>query len=167
MRPTLKMFGRVFLCKFGAQRQKGAASRCRTHCEAMYKCALRDFCAAENLSERENFQAFLSERGERKRAQKCARNIADMNIFVIEREGINMTENEQKRLQMLRGKLAQIKAQEKAILAKDKKKQRKERTRRLIQNGALAEKYLGCEGMNPYEFEKRLKSITKNFNKNS
>jgi hypothetical protein len=70
-----------------------------------------------------------------------------------------MTESEQKRLQMVREKMARIKAQEREILAKDKKRQRKERTRRLIQNGALAEKYLGCEDMNPIEFEKALKAI--------
>jgi hypothetical protein len=70
-----------------------------------------------------------------------------------------MTEKEQQRLESLRGKMAQIKAQEQAILARDKKRQRKERTRRLIQNGALAEKYLQCEGMNPVEFEKVLRGI--------
>lgn len=70
-----------------------------------------------------------------------------------------MTENEAKRLDKIREKLAQIKAQEKAILARDRARQRKERTRRLIQNGALAEKYLGCEGMPPGEFERVLKSI--------
>jgi len=36
----------------------------------------------------------------------------------------------------------------------------KERTRRLIQNGALAEKHLGCEGMQAWEFESILKEIT-------
>ena len=70
-----------------------------------------------------------------------------------------MTENEAKRLEKIREKLAQIKAQEKAILARDKARQRKERTRRLIQNGALAEKYLGCEGMESKEFEMVLKKI--------
>jgi len=73
-----------------------------------------------------------------------------------------MTEHEEKRLQMIRDKMVKMKAQEKAILTKDKTRQRKERTRRLIQNGALAEKYLKCEGMNPIEFEKVLKEITKN-----
>ena len=70
-----------------------------------------------------------------------------------------MTEHEEKRLQMIRDKMVKMKAQEKAILTKDKTRQRKERTRRLIQNGALAEKYLKCEGMNPIEFEKILKKI--------
>ncbi|MDR2572320.1 MAG: DUF3847 domain-containing protein [Oscillospiraceae bacterium] len=71
-----------------------------------------------------------------------------------------MTDSEEKRLQMIREKMAKIKAQEKAILTKDKQRQRKERTRRLIQNGALAEKYLKCEGMNSGEFEKVLRGVT-------
>ena len=37
---------------------------------------------------------------------------------------------------------------------------RKNRTRRLIQLGALAEKYLHCEGVSPEEFESRLKCFT-------
>jgi hypothetical protein len=72
-----------------------------------------------------------------------------------------MTEREEQRLNSLRGKMAQIKAQEKEILARDKKRQRKERTRRLIQNGALAEKYLQCKDMPSAEFEKVLKEIAK------
>ena len=67
-----------------------------------------------------------------------------------------MTEHDQLRLQKTSEKIAQMKAQQKIILAKDKKRQRKERTRRLIQNGALAEKYLSCQGMEPAEFEKML-----------
>jgi len=73
-----------------------------------------------------------------------------------------MTEREARRLEKVREKLAQMRAQEKAILARDKQRQRKERTRRLIQNGALAERYFGCEGMEPGEFEKVLKKISKN-----
>ena len=76
-----------------------------------------------------------------------------------------MTEKEQQRLNSLRGKMEQIKAQEQAILARDKQRQRKERTRRLIQNGALAEKYLRCEGMSPGEFEKVLRGIAETFQK--
>ena len=70
-----------------------------------------------------------------------------------------MTESEHLRLKKLREQIAQKKAQEKAILARDRERQRKERTRRLIQNGALAEKYLNCENMPPNEFEKVLKKI--------
>ena len=68
-----------------------------------------------------------------------------------------MTETE--RLQRLREKIAEMKAREQAILTRDKDRQRKDRTRRLIQNGALAEKYLNCNGMEPGEFEKVLQKI--------
>jgi len=74
-------------------------------------------------------------------------------------EQIRMTENEEKRLQALREKMSQLKAREQAILNRDKERLRKERTRRLIQNGALAEKYLHCEGMNPEKFEAVLKTL--------
>ena len=76
-----------------------------------------------------------------------------------------MTESEIKQLERIREKMAQMRAREKKIMARDKTRQRKERTRRLIQNGALAEKYLGCEGMAPYEFEKVLKGIKNEFAK--
>lgn len=55
--------------------------------------------------------------------------------------------------------MAEIKAQEQTTSSKDKQRQRKERTRRLIKNGALAEKYLKCEGMNSGEFEKVLRGV--------
>ena len=70
-----------------------------------------------------------------------------------------MTENEEKRLQSIREKMAKMKNQEQSIINRDKERQRKARTRRLVQNGALAEKYFSCEGMEPEEFEKRLKRI--------
>jgi hypothetical protein len=70
-----------------------------------------------------------------------------------------MTDNETKQLQKIREKMAQMKAQEGKIISRDKQRKHKERTRRLIQNGALAEKYLGCEGMHPNEFEKALKKL--------
>ena len=73
-----------------------------------------------------------------------------------------MTETESIRVEKIREKIAQMKQQEKAIIARDKSRQRKERTRRLIQNGALAEKYLNCEGMEPLEFEKVLKGMVEN-----
>ena len=53
--------------------------------------------------------------------------------------------------------MAQMKVQESKIISRDKQRKHKERTRRLIQNGALAEKYLNCEGMPPNDFEKILK----------
>jgi hypothetical protein len=70
---------------------------------------------------------------------------------------LRMTEYEAQRLQKITERIAEMKARQQAIIAKDKQRQRKERTRRLIQNGALAEKYLCCEGMAPGEFERMLK----------
>lgn len=67
-----------------------------------------------------------------------------------------MTENEEKRLQKIKQKMEQMKAQQQAIIARDKKRQQKERTRRLIQKGELAEKYLRCENLSAEEFEKLL-----------
>lgn len=68
-----------------------------------------------------------------------------------------MADNE--RLKKIDEKMAQLKAQKQAIMNREKEKERKERTRRLIQNGALAEKYLDCENMQPEEFEKELQRI--------
>lgn len=70
-----------------------------------------------------------------------------------------MTERENEQLQKIREKMAQMKAQQQTIIAKDKKRQRKERTRRLIQIGALAEKYFECKDIEPAEFEKLVKGI--------
>jgi len=72
-----------------------------------------------------------------------------------------MTENEEKRLENIRERMAKMKKQEQGILARAKEKERKARTRRLIENGALAEKYLNCEEMEPAEFEKVLKGVAK------
>ena len=70
-----------------------------------------------------------------------------------------MTENEEKRLQGIREKMANMKKQEQSFIARIKEKERKLRTRRLIQNGALAEKYSKCENIAPLDFEKKLKDI--------
>ena len=70
-----------------------------------------------------------------------------------------MQQSEQ--LKKIDEKMAQLKAKRQAILNREKEKARKERTRRLIQNGALAEKYLDCEGLSPEEFEKELQRIVK------
>ncbi|MCL2500472.1 MAG: conjugal transfer protein TraD [Defluviitaleaceae bacterium] len=70
-----------------------------------------------------------------------------------------MTEREEQKLQRLREKMAHIKAQEKTILTREKERTRKERTRRLIQLGAIVEKYLDCKDIEPKDFEKLL--ITK------
>lgn len=70
-----------------------------------------------------------------------------------------MTNDE--RLKSIDEKIAQLKAQKQAITNREKEKQRKARTRRLIQLGALAEKYLNCEGVTPENFEAILKDFLK------
>ena len=50
----------------------------------------------------------------------------------------------EQKLEELEKKMEQLKAQKKAIQAKQSKLERAQRTRRLIENGALAEKYLRC-----------------------
>lgn len=47
------------------------------------------------------------------------------------------------KLEDIEKRIAQLQAQKKAIIAKDKAKERKERNHRLIQVGALVEKYSG------------------------
>lgn len=68
-----------------------------------------------------------------------------------------MNENDERQLQKIREKIAQMKSREKVIIARDRQRQRKARTRCLIQIGAIAEKYYDCEGIEPKEFEKMLK----------
>ena len=59
----------------------------------------------------------------------------------------------------LEKKQEQIKAQKKAIQSKIGKAERAQRTRRLIENGALAEKYFNCEKIEPADFEKLLQQL--------
>ena len=87
-----------------------------------------------------------------------------MNIFVhIAKQGVRqgdiMTEEAQRYLQRLNEKISQLQARKQTLVSRNKEKQRKARTRRLIQNGALAEKYLHCENMQPQEFEKFLQKF--------
>lgn len=63
--------------------------------------------------------------------------------------------NTDSKVESIDKKIAQLKAQKQAIIQRQKEKERKERTRRLIQMGALAEKYLGIKSIE--EFEKWLK----------
>jgi len=67
-----------------------------------------------------------------------------------------MNERDTKRLEKIHEKLEHMKAQRQDILAREKKRQRKERTRRLIQIGALSENYFGVKDIHPVEFEKFL-----------
>lgn len=70
-----------------------------------------------------------------------------------------MALNDNERLNKIDEKMEQLKAQRKAILAREKEKARKDRTRRLIQNGALAEQYLQCHDISSEDFEKLLKQL--------
>ena len=65
----------------------------------------------------------------------------------------------EQQIEALEKKMEQLKAQKKAIQAKQNKIERAQRTRRLIENGALAEKYLNCDKIEPAEFEKLLKQL--------
>lgn len=65
----------------------------------------------------------------------------------------------EQKLEELEKKMEQLKAQKKAIQAKQSKLERAQRTRRLIENGALAEKYLRCEKVEPADFEKLLQKL--------
>ena len=68
-----------------------------------------------------------------------------------------MTENEERESISIRWN--QLKAQKQERLAQEKNHSRKARTHRLIENGALAEKYLRCERIEPKEFEKVLQAL--------
>ena len=72
---------------------------------------------------------------------------------------ICMNERDTQRLERISEKMAYMKAQRQDIIARDKKRQRKERTRRLIQIGALAEKYFELKDVHPVEFEKFLQKL--------
>ena len=70
-----------------------------------------------------------------------------------------MTEREKQRLQNLQEKISQMKSQENAIISREKSRQRKENTRRLIQIGKIAEQHLNCTGIAPQDFEKILQQL--------
>lgn len=55
-----------------------------------------------------------------------------------------MTESEANKLAKLRDKIAQMRAQERAIIAKENQRLRKERIGRLIRIGEMVEKHLNC-----------------------
>lgn len=73
-----------------------------------------------------------------------------------------MATNNNEKLKKIDEKMAQLKAQKQAIINREKVKERKNRTRRLIQNGALAEKYLCCEKLTPEQFEIFLQKLVQN-----
>jgi uncharacterized ferredoxin-like protein len=63
------------------------------------------------------------------------------------------------RLEKINERMERLKAQKESILMREKEKARKARTRRLIQNGALAEQYLDCNDMPPELFERFLTGL--------
>lgn len=77
-------------------------------------------------------------------------------------KGHTMATNKEEQLKKIEEKMAQLKAQKQAIINREKAKERQNRTRRLIQNGALAEKYLGCEKLPPEQFEIFLQKLVQN-----
>lgn len=64
-----------------------------------------------------------------------------------------MPQSNTEQLKKIDDKMAQLKAKRQAILNREKENERKARTRRLIQHGALAEKYLQCENIDTPDFE--------------
>jgi hypothetical protein len=63
------------------------------------------------------------------------------------------------RLERLEQQKAQIENKIKAVQARENEKVRRARTRRLIQLGALSEKYFNCPGIEPPAFEQLLKKV--------
>ena len=65
----------------------------------------------------------------------------------------------EEQLGKIQEQIDQLKNKKQTIANREKEKERKRRTRRLIQNGALAEQYLRCEGVEPGAFEKHLQGL--------
>ena len=64
------------------------------------------------------------------------------------------------KIEKLEEKIIKLKAQKQALIAREKEKTRKERTRRLIQIGALFESYIGVDSVE--KAEEWLKDYIKN-----
>ena len=62
-----------------------------------------------------------------------------------------MADEKNSKIDKIEEKIAQLKAQKQAMIQRDKEKDRKERTRRLIQVGALFEKYVGSSSIEEAE----------------
>lgn len=67
----------------------------------------------------------------------------------------------EEKVQELEKKIEQMQAQKKALIAKENKIKRAARTRRLIQIGALSEKYFNCADIEPEAYEKLISEIVK------
>lgn len=77
----------------------------------------------------------------------------------IDAKTTNATQKKSK-IEQIEQRISQLEKQKRAIQARENDKKRKERTRRLIQIGAIAIKYLNCESdIEPSEFEKRIKLL--------
>lgn len=63
------------------------------------------------------------------------------------------------RIEDIDKKIQQLSRQKKEIEAKEKEKARKARTRRLIEIGALSEKYFNCEDIEPIDYETLLSKL--------
>lgn len=63
------------------------------------------------------------------------------------------------RIQDLDVKISQLQNQRTKLIAQNKEEERKKRTRRLIQNGALIEKFLNQQDVEPAQLEKILEAI--------
>lgn len=65
----------------------------------------------------------------------------------------------EQKLAELDKKMEQLQARKKEISAKVSKEKRAERTRRLIEIGALSEKYFNCSNIEPKQFEMILQKL--------
>ena len=63
------------------------------------------------------------------------------------------------RLASIDSQIEKLKAQKQKLQAREKKQERAARTRRLIQNGALAEQYLNAQELSAVEFEAFLQAL--------
>lgn len=63
------------------------------------------------------------------------------------------------RLDKIRQRIAKLERQERMLAKKDRDKERKERARRLIQIGAISEKYFECSGITPEKYDELCKAI--------
>ena len=143
---------KLFVGGFGFRAPAGA----HTLAKPMHKCAFQEICMAVTFPFWHTMrQLFLQ--------GCCAVSFFGNSAYIVTMDnlpkGISLlTENEKKNLEKIRAKMAQMQEREKRILTRDKARQRKERTRRLIQIGAIAEKYLDCKDIEPADFERLIKN---------
>lgn len=70
-----------------------------------------------------------------------------------------MTLPREEKIKQLDKKMAQIKAQKQALLRRQNEIERKQRAKRLIPKGALAEKYFDCEKLTEQQVSEMFKKI--------